>query len=169
MKKNLLWRFYQGVVAQYSADLPAGKKFSFRAAYASDVPLGAGLSSSAALEVSTATFLEGLYPANGMATPAPEAKAVRCQMAEHTFCGMPCGIMDQFISTLGQEGSVLQIDCRSNVGTSVALAGGDVVVLVTNSNVKHKLSGSEYPTRVAQCKAATEAIAAQNQEVCEPC
>jgi galactokinase len=68
--------------------------------------------------------------------------------------------MDQFISTLGQLGHLLLIDCRANAGTPVPLASADVVVLVTNSNVKHALSGSEYPTRVKQCQAATDAIAA---------
>jgi galactokinase len=141
--------------------------------------------------------------------PSPETKALRCQKAEHDFCNMPCGIMDQFISALGHEGHLLevksrrsqshpqtaystlvlrriffelgrlfssiffsfgwsfsgQIDCRSNVGTKVAMAAGDAVILVTNSNVKHQLTGSEYPSRVAQCKQATAAIAATFPEV----
>ena len=79
---------------QYSADLPPGKKFAFKAAFASDVPLGAGLSSSAALEVATATMLEQLHPPGGSSV-SKETKALRCQAAEHEFCGMPCGIMDQ--------------------------------------------------------------------------
>jgi len=83
----------KGVVAQYASALPAGKKYAFKAVFASDVPLGAGLSSSAALEVSTATFLESL-PGSPVA-PSKEEKALRCQKAEHEYCGMPCGIMDQ--------------------------------------------------------------------------
>jgi galactokinase len=147
------WANYvMGVVAQYSADLPPGKKFSFQAVFASDVPLGAGLSSSAALEVSTATLLEqldGYAPLLQGGSPiSGAAKAVRCQQAEHAFCAMPCGIMDQVISALGQAGHLLLIDCRSNEGTAVALAAGlagvaDAVIVVCNSNVKHALTGSE--------------------------
>lgn len=84
----------KGVVAQYSAALPPGKKYAFKAVFASDVPLGAGLSSSAALEVSAATFLESL-PGAPSPPPSKEEKAFRCQKAEHEYCGMPCGIMDQ--------------------------------------------------------------------------
>jgi len=66
--------------------------------------------------------------------------------------------MDQFISTLGQAGHLLLIDCRSNKANPVPLASTDVVILVTNSNVKHELSGSEYPERVKQCQTAADAI-----------
>ncbi|MFM2081662.1 MAG: hypothetical protein RL380_353, partial [Verrucomicrobiota bacterium] len=75
----------------------------------SNVPLGGGLSSSAALEVATATLVEAVTgkKMDGV------AKALLCQKAEHDFAGMPCGIMDQFISALGQEKHVLLLDCRS--------------------------------------------------------
>ena len=101
------WSNYvKGVVKQYTADLPRGKKFVFQAVFASDVPLGAGLSSSAALEVSTATLLESI---SGKVPPNPgPTKALRCQKAEHEFCDMPCGIMDQFISAMGQAGHALK-------------------------------------------------------------
>lgn len=72
------------------------------------VPLGGGLSSSASLEVATYTFLETL---TGIKADLKD-KALACQEAEHTFAGMPCGIMDQFISTMGQEGRALLLDCR---------------------------------------------------------
>jgi galactokinase len=113
-------------------------------------------------QVATATFLEGL---GDVLVPSPETKAVRCQQAEHEYCNMPCGIMDQFISALGHPGHLLQIDCRTNVGTKVPMASSDAVILVTNSNVKHELTGSEYPTRVAQCKEATQLLAATFPEV----
>ena len=75
----------------------------------STVPLGSGLSSSAALEVATATLLEAVTGK----TIDPVEKALLAQKAEHDFAGMPCGIMDQFISALGREGHLLLLDCRS--------------------------------------------------------
>lgn len=82
---------------------------SFDAVVCSSVPLGGGLSSSASLEVATYTFLEAL---DGKSTTSQKAKALACQKAEHDFAGMPCGIMDQFISVMGQQGHALLIDCR---------------------------------------------------------
>ncbi len=104
-----------------------------------------------------ATALEQLC---GLTTVSGVEKALRCQKAEHTFCGTPCGIMDQFISSMGQKGQLLLIDCRSQTHTLIPFGKGSEspVVLVTNSNVKHQLSGSEYPDRVRQCKEAVKAI-----------
>ena len=65
--------------------------------------------------------------------------------------GMPCGIMDQFISVMAGEGKALLIDCRDLTGRSVPLSDPGVAVLITNSNVKHQLNGSEYPERRAAC------------------
>jgi len=147
--------YVKGVIFQYLDELPS-EGASFNAVIASNVPLGSGLSSSAALEVATATMLENLYslPTNGV------RKALRCQKAEHDFADTPCGIMDQYISAMGQTGQLLQIDCRTNDFTLVPFgAGADApVILVVNSNVKHQLSGSEYPDRVKQCKKAVQAL-----------
>ena len=110
-------------------------------------------------------------------------KALRCQQAEHTFADTPCGIMDQYISTMGSKGNLLLIDCRSTeyqlipFGSSGSGDGGNgdgtgddcvgandgnskpcPVILITNSNVKHQLSGSEYPDRVRQCKEAVQCL-----------
>jgi len=79
------------------------------------VPLGGGLSSSASLEVATFTFLEALSKHDQI---DPLTKAKRCQSAEHKFANMPCGIMDQFVSTMGQAGHALLIDCRSGLDRS---------------------------------------------------
>jgi len=97
------------------------------------------------------------------------SKALRCQQAEHTFADTPCGIMDQYISAMGKENNLLLIDCRTQEYKLVELGGQPddphrPVVLVTNSNVKHSLSGSEYPDRVKQCHAAVEIIASANPD-----
>ncbi|GLE03471.1 hypothetical protein PINS_up012373 [Pythium insidiosum] len=147
------WRNYvQGVTAMYAP--LRSSPLAVYAAVASDVPLGSGLSSSAALEVAFATFLESVFSL----AVAPQQKALLCQRAEHEFCGVPCGIMDQFISTFGQRGAALLLDCRSQQATPVPFADPDVVVVVCNSNVQHELSGSEYRDRVQQCRAAVAAL-----------
>ncbi|XP_049668857.1 galactokinase isoform X1 [Accipiter gentilis] len=107
------WANYiKGVIQHYRGGPVPG----FSAVIASDIPLGGGLSSSAALEVATYTFLQQLCPDDGDLV----AKALACQKAEHTFAGMPCGIMDQFISVMGKEGHALLIDCRSGLSAELA-------------------------------------------------
>jgi len=130
-------------VAQYLGNLPTGKKFAFNVAIASSVPLGSGLSSSAALEVATATFLEQILKTSPFVSqgdqiplPMPE-KALRCQKCEHDFCDTPCGIMDQFISAYGEQNSLLLIDCSSNISRLVTMKSKDVAILVTDSTVRH--------------------------------
>ena len=150
------WTNYmRGVVAQYLPDLPGGKA-GFDAAVISNVPLGGGLSSSASLEVATATALEAMY---GLAVP-PTEKALRCQRCEHAYCGVPCGIMDQFVSACGRAGHALLIDCRPPFATEHLPLDEEVALVVANSNVKHSLSGSEYPDRVRQCREACDALRA---------
>jgi galactokinase len=116
----------------------------------STVPLGSGLSSSAALEVSTATLLEAV---TGV-TLDPVEKALVCQKAEHDFAGVPCGIMDQFISALGREGHLLLLDCRTRTTELVPMSDPSVALLIINTNVKHELSGGEYAERRGQCEEA---------------
>jgi galactokinase len=117
------------------------------------------LASQASLEVCTGTFLEQLYNLN---VPSV-TKALRCQKAEHTFAGMPCGIMDQYVSAMGAEGKLLLIDCRTNEAKLIPFGSSEqdasqYRLVVTNSNVKHKLSDSEYPLRVQQCREAVAAV-----------
>jgi galactokinase len=120
----------------------------------STVPLGSGLSSSAALEVATATLLEAV---TGYRLD-PVEKALLCQRAEHQFAGVPCGIMDQFTSTLAQENHLLLVDCRSREVELVPLSDPSRAVLVINTNVKHELTGGEYAKRRAQCETAAKAL-----------
>ncbi|NWH56886.1 GALK1 Galactokinase, partial [Geococcyx californianus] len=145
------WANYvKGVIQHYRGGPVPG----FTAVIASDIPLGGGLSSSAALEVATYTFLQQLCPDDGDLV----AKALACQKAEHTFAGMPCGIMDQFISVMGKEGHALLIDCRSLETVPIPLANASLAVLITNSNVRHTLTGSEYPARRRQCEEAAAVL-----------
>jgi galactokinase len=147
------WANYPvGVIAGFQA---RGLKLDgFDALVSSTVPLGGGLSSSAALEVATATLLEII---TGKPLD-PVEKALLCQKAEHDFAGMPCGIMDQFISVLGRENHVLLLDCRSRKPELVPMTDPSVAVLIINTNVKHELTGSEYPTRRRQCEAAAKLL-----------
>ena len=119
-------------------------------AFMSTVPLGGGLSSSAALEVCTATLMEAVTGK----TIDPVEKALLAQKAEHDFAGVPCGIMDQFISALGREGHLLLLDCRTRQTQLVPMSDPSVALLVINTNVKHELSGGEYAERRAQCEEA---------------
>ena len=147
------WSNYlRGVIAGFQK---LGKKFpAFDAVIESNLPFGGGLASSAALEVVTATLLEAM---TGQ-TLDPIEKAVLCQRAEHDFAGVPCGIMDQFTSILGQENHALLLDCRSRTTTPVAMTDPAVTVLIINTNIRHKLAESEYAKRRSQCEVAAHAL-----------
>ena len=114
-----------------------------------NVPQGAGLSSSASLEVAVGQTFKALDKLDISQADI----ALNGQQAENQFVGCNCGIMDQFISALGEKNHALLIDCRSLQTRSVAMpAGFDVVII--NSNVRRGLVDSEYNTRRAQCEAA---------------
>jgi galactokinase len=123
-------------------------------AFLSTVPLGGGLSSSAALEVCTATLME---VATGKPID-PVEKALLAQEAEHDFGGVPCGIMDQFISALGREGHLLLLGCRTHETELVPMSDPSVELLVVNTNVKHELGSGEYGKRRAECETAAKIL-----------
>jgi galactokinase len=120
----------------------------------STVPLGGGLSSSAALEVCTATLIEA---ATGKEID-PIEKALLAQRAEHEFADVPCGIMDQFVSVLGRKDHLLLLDCRTHKTELVPMNDPSVSLLIINTNVKHELSGGEYAQRRAQCETAAKIL-----------
>jgi len=131
----------------------------FDALIDADVPMGGGLSSSAALEVATATLIETL---SGKVLTSME-KVLLCQHAEHTFAGTPCGIMDQFTSVMGRRDHLLLLDCRSLSAQPVPLDDSQVTVLIVNSRVRHELAvGADgltpYAQRRQQCVRAAEAL-----------
>jgi len=111
------------------------------------VPLGAGLSSSAALEVSTAL---ALLAASSRQAPKLEL-AQLCQRAEHEYAGTRCGIMDQFVATFGESGHALMLDCRS-LDYKLLPLPDDVRLVICNSMVKHELAAGEYNLRRADCE-----------------
>ncbi|MHB8813986.1 MAG: galactokinase [Steroidobacteraceae bacterium] len=124
----------------------------FDALITSDVPLGAGLSSSAALNSAVLTLLETLHNV----TLDPIAKVLLCQTAEHGFAGVPCGIMDYFISLQGRANQALLLDCRSQTSTWLPFSDPEVQVLVVNTLVRHRLGASEYPERRNRCVIAAQ-------------
>ena len=112
-----------------------------------DVPLGAGLSSSAALEVSVA---HALLTESGLAFDPIEIAKI-CQRAENDFVGMRCGVMDQYIACRGVAGHALLIDCRSLASRNVAIAP-NLRLLIANSRVRHQHAGGEYNLRREACE-----------------
>lgn len=124
----------------------------------SAVPAGSGLSSSAALEVSSALAFLG-------DRELPKLDLARlAQRAEREYVGMPCGIMDQYASVFGKEHAALQIDCRSLTHQYAPLPD-EVAIVAVNSNVKHELGTSAYRERVAECAEAVAAIQQERPEV----
>src|SRR5205085_2768675 len=120
----------------------------------SDVPAGAGLSSSAALEVSTGMALAAV---SGVEL-SPSELALAGQEAEHTYVGTMCGIMDQLTAAFGREGHALLIDCRSLEATPIPLDTAETAVVVCDTRVKHELATSAYNDRRADCERGVELL-----------
>jgi galactokinase len=124
------------------------------------VPRGAGLSSSAALEMATA---RALVDVAGAAWD-PVAAALVCQRAENDFVGVPCGIMDQMASACSAAGSALLIDCRSLAHQAVAIPP-ELAVVVIDSGARRRLASSEYADRRSACQRAVAIIQTKHPEV----
>src|SRR3954470_8969107 len=112
------------------------------------LPVGGGLSSSAAIEVGTGLALLTLA---GVEMDR-DRLALICQKAEHEFAGVPVGIMDQMIVATGKQGCATQYDCRSGARQFVKINPNDLRVVIVNSMVKHELTGGEYAKRRKQCE-----------------
>jgi len=125
-----------------------------------DVPLGSGLSSSAAVEVSTALAVTSLI---GVSYSGP-VLARLCQRAENQFVGANCGIMDQFISANGARDHALLLDCR-DLSFKLAPIPPSVSLVIANTMVKHAVSGGEYTSRRAEVEEAAAVIASHRPEV----
>jgi len=125
-----------------------------------DVPLGAGLSSSAAIEVATAIAVLG---ATSFEFPL-ETVAQFCRRAENAFVGANVGIMDQFVSCCGAADHAVMIDCRS-LQYILAPIPPDVRLVICNSMVKHSVAGGEYNTRRAEIEEGTEILRRHRSEI----
>lgn len=171
------WANYiKGVLVQLKK---RGVNFTgFNAAIHSTLPMGAGMSSSAALEVATAMTIRRLSPFSLTDTglgkpPKPDAKgllphvntaermnfAKLCRAAENEFVGVPCGILDQTSSLFGRQSHVMEIDCASLTVGHAPLSG--IAMVVCNSMVKHELVGGEYKELRDNCEAAAAKIGAK--------
>ncbi len=134
----------------------------FNTAFAGDVPLGAGMSSSAALESTFAFGLNDLWGENKI--DRMELARVG-QRTEHKYIGVMCGIMDQAISCLGRKGSLLRLDCRSGEYEYFPWNPKGYQLVLVNSCVKHTLAGSPYNERRLQCEHVAEIIGQKHPEV----
>jgi galactokinase len=153
------WSDYPlGVIVLIAGDGHRMKGFSL--SLYGDVPLGSGLSSSAAIEVATALAVSTLLNVH---YPGPQLARL-CQRAENEFVGSSCGIMDQFISANGEENNALLLDCR-DLSFRLAPIPENVALVIANTMVKHSVAGGEYTTRRAEVEEAASVIARHRPEV----
>jgi len=126
----------------------------FNATFGGDVPLGAGMSSSAALESCIGTALNTIFDLKF----TKQELAKIGQMTEHNYIGVRCGIMDQFASIFGQKGKVVRLDCRSLMYDLVPFNPKGIEIVLIDTMVKHTLASSEYNVRRAQCEEGVAVI-----------
>ncbi len=133
----------------------------FDMVFGGNIPLGAGLSSSAALESGTATALNDIFLLN-----FDKVDLIKmAQMAEHNYAGVKCGIMDQFASIMGKEKSVFKLDCRNLEYEYFPLKLNDYQIILCDTLVKHSLASSEYNTRRKECESGVKIIKENNPEI----
>ena len=139
-----------------------GKVEGFNAVFAGDVPLGAGLSSSAALESVFAYALNNLFNADKF----EKFELARIgQSTEHNYCGVKCGIMDQFASIFGKEGSLIRLNCKTGEYKYFPFNPVGYKLVLIDSCVKHELASSAYTKRRESCENAAAAIRKNHPEV----
>jgi galactokinase len=148
-KSPLGWPDYiEGVIDQF---LQAGQRIGgFNCVFGGDIPIGAGMSSSAAIEGGLAFALNRLF---GLGLDNLTLVKL-AQKAENEFVGVRCGIMDQFINIHGREKSVLKLDCRSLEFDHIPFDREDLRIVVCDTMVRRELAGSEYNVRRRQCEEA---------------
>jgi galactokinase len=157
---SLHWPDYiLGVVQQIQA---LGYKVGgFNCVFGGDIPQGAGMSSSAALECATAFSLNEIF---GLKMD-PLTMVKLSQKAENEFVGVKCGIMDQFASMFGRKNHVIRLDCQTLAYEYAPFSTDGIRIVLLDTNVKHSLASSEYNTRRQQCEAGVALIKAHHPEV----
>ena len=154
------WQNYvMGVV--HELEKLGGKIKGFDASFSGDVPIGSGMSSSAALECSFALALNELFDLGFDRIQLIKA----AQRAEHNYVGNKCGIMDQFASMMGRKGYVMLLDCRSLEYQYFPLELGEHQLLLLNTNVAHSLADTAYNERRAQCEEGVQILEKQFGEI----
>ena len=146
-------RFIYGMVREFQA-LGVDVK-GFNIAFAGDVPLGAGMSSSAAMESCFGCALNDLFADNKI---SKWDIVLAGQATEHKYIGVNCGIMDQFASVFGEEGKLMRLDCRSREFEYFPFHPQGYKLVLLNSKVKHELVGSPYNDRRKSCENVVEAL-----------
>ncbi|WP_457558382.1 galactokinase [Candidatus Harpocratesius sp.] len=131
-----------------------------RITFAGNIPQGVGLSSSAALEVAVAFAIKNLYSLDISNTDLAKI----CQQAEHEVVEVQCGIMDQYISLLAKRNTCMYLDCRSLKYELIPCNFAPYHLIITNSNVLHKLSQSKYNERVSECTEAVKILNSSDQK-----
>lgn len=145
--KEPMWANYLlGVIRQLLDDGHMLKPF--KCVFAGDIPIGAGLSSSASVECG---FAFGLNELNKLGIDRQKL-VLMAQWSEHNFVGMKCGIMDQFASMMGKKGNVILLDCRSLAYSYSPLELGDYALVLCDTRVKHALVDSDYNKRREDCE-----------------
>jgi galactokinase len=146
-KQDAAWTHYlKGVIEQFQ--LLGHPVKGFNVVLGGDIPTGAGLSSSAAVEAGLAFALNTLFDFK-----VPKMELVRlCQRAENQFVGLQCGIMDMFVSMMGKADSVIRLDCRSLEYQYFPFLQNEYAIVLCNTGVKHSLADSEYNTRRQECE-----------------
>jgi galactokinase len=146
-------RYIYGIIQEMRA-LGVDVK-GFNTAFSGDVPLGAGMSSSAALESCFACALNDLFGDNKV---SKWDMALAGQATEHKYCGVNCGIMDQFASVFGQKGKLMRLDCRSREFEYFPFDPQGYKLVLIDSKVKHELASSAYNDRRKSCENVVAAL-----------
>ena len=155
VKSGMTWANYPlGTFNWLFEGRPTEANLGFKAVFGGNIPLGAGLSSSAALEMATALALQKVY---GTTFGRTELAKIG-QEAEHTFAGCPCGLLDQASSLYGKAGALVKSDFRSNEFETVSL-GDKVAFMMVKSNAKHALVDGAYASRRQACEDAAKYFA----------